>query len=358
MSDLTSLVTAVASQVEEPDFDTITRRARTRRVRHVATTLTAVGLAAVVAVIAVGATSGSPRAVPATQQPSSVAATVRPPEQIVNGRNASVGRTWIAPERSGQLTVRAWAQCDDDTLTVTQCDPARRLGVWEVADAAGRRMLVPSGYDEGRVAYAGDGVWVLQPAWSTTPSLAPPVAASTSLSAPVTLALDPTRTIGMQAAKGRPHITCPDQPWNNCLVDLSAATLVPIVDLPTGDWAVTNAAGWWGVLETGQAVVEQPDGTLLRPDLYELVASPTRVFAEDARDGTIGWYLSSEEEVLTTTPVTALLSTDRGRTWTLRSVPATAEAAREWVTELEHDPFVLRAALPDNWRTWPVIDRS
>ena len=357
MSDLTSLVTDVAARVEVPAFEEITHRARSRRVRRVGTTVAAVGLAAVMSVLALNSTTGRSGAVPATQQPTSVPATARPPEQMVNGRNATAGRSWIAPERSGGFTVRAWAQCADDALTVRECNPARRLGAWEVADAAGRRMVVPSGYDEGRVAYAGDGVWVLRPTSTTTPSLRPAVAASTRLSVPVTLTFDPSRTTGMEASKGRPHITCPDQPWKNCVVDLSEGTLVPIADLPPGDWAITNAAGWWGVLETGQAVVEQQDGTLLRPEVYELVASPTRVFAEDAVDGTIGWFLCSVEEVLTTTPVSALLSTDRGRTWTLRSVPPTAEMARAWVIELEKDPFVLRAALPDNWRSWPVLAR-
>jgi hypothetical protein len=357
MSDLTSLVDEVAQRVEEPAFEGIIRRARTRRVRRVGTTVTAVGLAAVVSVLALSSTSGRPRALPATHQPTSVAATGRPPEQIVNGRNASPGRTWVAPERSGQLVARAWSQCADDTLTVRECEPTQLLGVWEVTDAAGRHMVVPSGYDEGRVAYAGHGVWVLRPASTTTPSLATAVAASTSLSAPVTLGLDPARTIGMEAARGRPHVTCPDAPGSNCVVDLVTGTLVPIDGLPAGDWAITNDAGWWGVLETGQAVVEQSDGRLLRPQLYELVASPTRVFVEDALDGAVGWYLSNEEDLLPTTPVRALLSTDRGHTWTLRSVPETARAAREWVTELAQDPFVMRAVLPDDWRTWPVLDR-
>jgi hypothetical protein len=357
MSDLTSLVTEVADQVEKPAFEEMTRRARTRRVRRVGAGVAVVGLAVVVSVVAFSSTSGRPRALPATQEPRSVTASVRPPEQIVNGRNATPGRTWTAPERSGGLTIRAWSQCTDDTLTVRQCDPAKRLGAWEVADASGRRVLVPSGYEDGRMAYAGEGIWVLRPAPPENSSLSPIVAASASRSAPVTLALDPTRTIGMQAAKGRPHVTCPDQPWVNCVVNASEGTLVPIAGLPTGEWAITNARGWWGILSTGQGVVEQPDGSLLRPDLYEVIASPMHVFAEDALDGTIGWYFSSEEDMLPTTPVKALLSTDRGRTWTLRSVPATARAARDWVAELETDPVVLRAVLPDDWRTWPVLDR-
>ena len=133
---------------------------------------------------------------------------------------------------------------------------------------------------------------------------------------------------------------------------------MPITDLPNGDWAITNAAGWWGILHTGQSAVEQPDGTLLRLDLYEVLVSPTRVVVEDALDGTIGWYLSNEDTVRPDTPVRALLSTDRGHTWTLRAVPVTARAAREWVNEPGFDRSVNRAFLPDDWRTWPVIPRA
>lgn len=356
MPDLTSLVSAVAAQVEEPAFEQIARRARSRRVRRVGTVLTSVGLAAAVTAAALSSTSGRTRAVPATQQPTSVVATARPLEQIVNGRNASIQWTRTAPERSGQLVVRAWQQCGDDTRAVTECDPALRLDAWEVADATGRHQIVPAG-DSNDLRYAGGGVWVLRLPSPTNPALLQTVGASPRLAAPVTLAVDPVRTVEMQAARGRPHVTCPDQPWRICVLDLSGGALVPVIDLPTGAWAITGQAGWWGILETGQAVVEQPDGTLLRPDLYELVASPTRVFAEDARDGTIGWYLCAEEEVdvIATTPVTALLSTDRGRTWTLRSVPANAEAARDWVVEASQDPLVVRAVLPDNWRSWPVV---
>lgn len=357
MSDLTSLVTDVAEQVDGPTFEEITRRARTRRVRRVTTAVAAVGLAAVVSVVALTSTSGRPRALPATPQPSSVAVTVRPPEQIVNGRNASAGRTWTAPERSGELTIRAWSQCADETLTVRECDPGRRLGAWEVTDASGRRVLVPSGPGEGQVWYAGGGIWVLRAASPEGSPRSPIVAASASLRTPVTLAPDAGRTIGMQAARGRPHVACPDEPWVKCVVDVSAGTLTPITDLPTGDWSITNAAGWVGILHTGQVAVGQPDGSLLHLDLYEVLVSPTRVVVEDALDGTIGWYLSNEEDVLPTTPVRALLSTDRGRTWTLRSVPATAQAARDWITEPGFDRSVHRAVLPDDWRTWPVIAR-
>jgi hypothetical protein len=358
MSDLTSLVTEVADRVEEPAFKEITHRARTRRVRRVGATVAAVGLAAVVSVVAFAGASGRNGAVPATQQPSSVAATVRPPEQVVHGRNAIAGRTWVAAERSGELTVQAWAQCADAKRTVSQCDRAQRLGAWEVADAGGRRLLVRSPYDDDQVAYAGDGLWVLRGAPAQPSSPPPFVAASATMSAPVTLALDPNRSVGMQAARGKPHVPCPDNPWANCVVDVSAGTLAVVADLPTGGWATTNAAGWWGILhESQQGVVEQPDGSLLRPDVFEVMASPTRAFAEGALDGTIGWYLSDEEEVRPTTALRALLSTDRGHTWTLRSVPATAHAAHDWVTEPGQEPLVRRAVLPDDWRAWPVISR-
>jgi hypothetical protein len=356
MPDLTSLVDEVAQRVEEPAFEGITRRARTRRVRRVGATVTAVGLAAVVSVIALSSTSGRPRALPATHPPTSVTATARPPEQIVNGRNATIRWTRIAPERSGQFVIRDWQQCSNDTLTVTKCDPALLVDAWEVTDGTGRQQLVPPG-DGDDLRYAGGGVWVLRLASPQHPALWRTVAASPRLAAPVTLAVDPVRTTDMQSAIGRPHVTCPDQPWRICVVDLSANVLVPVDDLPTGAWAITNQAGWWGILDTGQAVVEQSDGTLLRPELYELVASPTRAFVEDAVDGTIGWYLSTEEDVVAGTPLTALLSSDRGRTWTLRSVPKDAEAAYDWVNETSQDPLVVRAVLPDDWRAWPVIAR-
>ena len=187
MSDLTSLVTEVAVRVEVPAFEEITHRARSRRVRRVGTTVAAVGLAAVMSVVALTRRrSLSGRAGNAATHIGR--ATARPAEQMVNGRNATAGRSWIAPERPDGLTVRAWAQCADDTLTVTQCDPARSTGRLGGGRCGGTPNGRPSGYDEGRLAYAGDGVWVLRPTSTTTPSLSPAVAASTRLGAPVTLA--------------------------------------------------------------------------------------------------------------------------------------------------------------------------
>lgn len=126
-----------------------------------------------------------------------------------------------------------------------------------------------------------------------------------------------------------------------CLLDVAAATLTPIA-LPDGvdSWAHSTQGGFWGITGVSTARWIGADGALRSHDLGVLEATHWTQLADGGTHGEMAFYVVPSGDP-GQPGARLIISTDRGKSWQVRTAPASARSDVE------------AARLAKDWQTWP-----
>lgn len=272
-----------------------------------------------------------------------------PPAGIIGGARSVLTLAREIPGTGFQ--VEEWSRCRQAGYPVDGCPRSDVVFAYRFADALGNRLVVGRGTWD-HVSYLGQGQWLIT-------GYRDAAVVTARMGAPHRLVVRSDIVVG--ARPDMIHAPCPDSVWRSqgwtqidaggrpaaCLVDESTWQLIRIVTPDLDVWHESPSQPLWGTRrspETGafEAVVMQDDGTFVGSEVaasdrtimpvanlpYGLLAVYRTRSAGDSRAGEL------------------VYSTDAGRSWAVREVPAGAVLATTSIGSTD------ALTLPSDWRTW------